>query len=345
MLPTERLGELGRRRYFVATTDLSSTLEETRVLTVPVERADGTWTVAVGSSLEITERAQSVRTGFMLGGVFAVALATVGAWLLAHAALAPAERMRRAAAGITAGDDDAEIAQPGRHNELAGLAATFNDLLRRMRAALTRARRLVADASHELRTPLSVLRTELELAARRGRSNEELRRAVDDGHIEAARLSRLADDLLLLARSADGTPIALSEQHDLATVLDRAVAAIDGRAARAAVVVSTHYCRPLAARGDARRIRQAVDNLLENALRYTTLAGTIVLSAERRDRTLAITVADNGPGFPTEFLPHAFIAFPRADPARHRTEYEVELKAVHRNGNQAAADTTFFTTV
>ena len=74
VLPTERLGDLDRRRYFVVTTDLSPMLEETRVLTVPVERADGSWTVVVGSSMEITERAQSVRTGFILGGVVAVAI-------------------------------------------------------------------------------------------------------------------------------------------------------------------------------------------------------------------------------------------------------------------------------
>jgi hypothetical protein len=79
MLPMELLGQLDRRRYFVVTTDLSPTLEEIRVLTVPVDRSDGTWTVVVGSSLEITERAQSVRTGFILGGVVAVAMTTVGA--------------------------------------------------------------------------------------------------------------------------------------------------------------------------------------------------------------------------------------------------------------------------
>jgi signal transduction histidine kinase len=232
--------------------------------------------------------------------------------------LAPVERMRRTAAVITAGDDDAEIAEPGRRNELAGLAATFNELLRRMRAALTGERRLVADASHELRTPLAVLRTELELAARPGRSVEELRRAIDNAHVEAARLSRLADDLLLLARSEEGSPIVLPEQHDVATVLDRAVAAIDTRAAQAAVGLSTSYRRPLSGRGDPRRLRQAVDNLLDNALRYTPPAGTIVLAAEHHDGTLDIRVADNGPGFPAEFLPHAFTAFHRADPARHR---------------------------
>jgi signal transduction histidine kinase len=318
MLSTELLGQLDRRRYVVVTTDLSPMLEEIRVLTVPVDRTDGTWAVVVGSSLEITERAQSVRTGFIVGGVVAVAMTTVGAWLLVGAALAPVERMRRTAALITAGDDDAEIAEPGRRNELAGLAATFNELLRRMRAALTGERRLVADASHELRTPLAVLRTELELAARPGRSVEELRRAIDNAHVEAARLSRLADDLLLLARSEEGSPIVLPEQHDVATVLDRAVAAIDTRAAQAAVGLSTSYRRPLSGRGDPRRLRQAVDNLLDNALRYTPPAGTIVLAAEHHDGTVDIRVADNGPGFPAEFLAHAFTAFHRADPAHHR---------------------------
>jgi two-component system OmpR family sensor kinase len=316
-LPVSRLGPLDHRRYFEVEVDTPE-LEETRVLVVPVDRADGTWAVVVGSSLEITEHAHGVRNGLLIAGAIAVTLAAAGSWLLAHAALTPVERMRRAAAAITAGDEDGEITAPGQHNELAELAATFNDLLGRMRAALARERRLVADASHELRTPLAVLRTELELAARPGRSAEELRHAVDNAHGEATRLGRLADDMLLLARSDNGVALVRLEQHDLAEVLDRSLDAFRVRAANIDVSLGGDYPRPLRATCDPSRLRQAIDNLLDNALTHTPAGGRIVLAAVHDPGQIRISVVDEGPGFPVDFLPAAFVPFQRADPSRRR---------------------------
>ena len=317
VLPVNRLGPLDQRRYFEVEVDTAE-LEETRVLVVPVDRVDGTWAVVVGSSLEITEHAQGVRNGLLIAGTIAVTLAAAGAWSLAQAALAPVERMRRAAAAITAGDNDVAITVPGAQNELAGLAATFNDLLGRMRAALARERRLVADASHELRTPLAVLRTELELATRPGRSMEELRRAVDNAHGEATRLGRLADDMLLLARSENGVALVRLEQHDLAEVLDRSLDACSARASSADVSLRGDYTRPLRVTGDPSRLRQAIDNLLDNALTHTPAGGRVVLSAGREPGRIRTSVVDDGQGFPSDFLPTAFVPFQRADPSRRR---------------------------
>lgn len=316
-LPLSRLGPLDQRRYLEVEVDTPE-LEETRVLVVPVDRADGTWAVVVGSSLEITEHAQGVRNGLLIAGAVAVTVAAAGAWVLAHAALRPVERMRRAAAAITAGDGDVEITVPGQRNELAELAATFNDLIGGMRAALARERRLVADASHELRTPLAVLRTELELAARPGRSVEELRRAVYDAHGEATRLGRLADDMLLLARSENGVALVRLEQHDLAEVLDRSLDAFGDRAANEGISLRRVYPRPLRATCDPRRLRQAIDNLLDNALTHTPAGGGVVLAAVQDPGRIRVSVADDGPGFPRDFLPNAFVPFQRADPSRRR---------------------------
>lgn len=316
-LPRSSLGPLDRRRTFEVSIDRPE-LEETRVLAVPVDGPDGTWVVVVGSSMEITEHAQGVRNGLLIAGVIAVIVTAAGAWVLAHTALRPVERMRRAAAAITAGDDDTEIAVPGRDNELSGLAETFNDLLGRMRAALTRERRLVADASHELRTPLAVLRTELELAARPGRSADELREAVDNAHAEATRMGRLADDLLLLARSENGAVVVQLDECDVTEILERSLAAFALRSVGAEVDLRGEYERPLLATCDPSRLRQAVDNLLDNALTHTPAGGKVVVGAAEDQGVVRIIVVDDGPGFPPDFLPQAFVAFQRSDPARHR---------------------------
>ena len=106
-----------------------------------------------------------------------------------------------AAAAITASTPGARLPVPAARDEISRLAETLNDMLARLEAAFEHERRFVADASHELRTPLALLRTELELALRRPRSREELEEALRSAAEETDRLTRLAEDLLLIARS------------------------------------------------------------------------------------------------------------------------------------------------
>ncbi|MGW6928425.1 histidine kinase dimerization/phospho-acceptor domain-containing protein [Lentzea sp. NPDC054927] len=128
-------------------------------------------------------------------------VATMGAYLLAAAALRPVERLRAQAAAITDTTPDRRLDVPLGRDEIARLAETLNDMLGRLQAALDRERQFVADASHELRTPLSLLQIELDLALRRPRTVEELTAALGSAHEETRRVVRLAEDLLLLARS------------------------------------------------------------------------------------------------------------------------------------------------
>ena len=116
----------------------------------------------------------------------------------------PVERMRARAAQVTERDTSERLPVPETHDEIEALGRTLNDLLARLDSALGRERRLLSDASHELRTPLSVLRTEVELALRGERDAHELRAALESVGQEAERLSRLADDLLVLARADQG---------------------------------------------------------------------------------------------------------------------------------------------
>jgi signal transduction histidine kinase len=175
--------------------------------------------------------------------------------------------------------------------------------LRPFEAGVRRERRFVADASHELRTPLAVLTTELELAQSRARSPEELREALASAADSTARLSRLADSLLLLAGADDGRLPLKGEELDIADLAR-------GVAERHGVRVDA---QPLVLRGDALRLEQALTNMVDNALRYG--GGDVMLTAQRVDGHVELHVLDEGPGFPVEFVPRAFERFSRAEPA------------------------------
>jgi len=291
--------------------------EPVRLLAVPVTRRDGTWVVVVGSALGPTEQAQQqVRQGLVAGGIALVLLAGMGSWLLAGAALRPVERLRREVDEISEHDPTASLEVPPTRDELAALAATMNRLLGRLQAALARERRLVADASHELRTPLAALRAELELALRPGRPHDQVLRAVADAVGDADRLGRLAEDLLLLARSDESAAIVHPEPQSVRRILGGAVEAAMARAGGTLL----HLDAPadLVATVDADRLRRATDNLLDNALRVAPPGSVVRVWARLDGGLLLIDVADAGPGFPEAFLPHAFERFRRSDLARDR---------------------------
>ena len=293
--------------------------EPVRVLATTVQRPDGRYVVAVGSSLvTVDDAVRRVRQGALIAGIALVVGSSLGAWLLAGAALRPVERLRAAVAAVPPDQPGRTLGVPRTRDELAALARTMNDLLGRISQALERERRLIADASHELRTPLTVLRAELELADRPTRSREQLADSVHHATLEATRIARLAEDLLLLARTDQGAPVVRAVEQPLEPVLRRAVDSATIRARDHDVRVALEVEPDLVAPIDPDRLRQAVDNLIDNALRVAPTDSEIRLDARRSDGTLEVAVTDSGPGFPTDFLPHAFERFHRADTARTR---------------------------
>lgn len=309
------------QRRAVRTGDQSFTVrlqDDTRVLAIAVTRPDGTWLVVVGSSLQPQDAVVADVTGDLLLGATAITLfGTLGAWLLAGAALRPVERMRREAAQLSERDPALSLTVPPTRDELTALATTMNDLLGRIGEGMRRERRLVSDAAHELRTPLSILRTELELAGRPGRSREELAEAVTSSSSEVNRLVRLADDLLLLARSDEGIPLDRGPDQAVAPIVVQAARAVAATAAARSVEILVDAPH-LTAEVDPGRLRQAVDNLLSNALRHAPAGSQVRVSARQDAGALVIEVSDRGPGFPADFLPHAFDRFSRADSGRTR---------------------------
>lgn len=299
--------------------------DRTRFLGTVLSDRDGL-VLVVGTGTDIADTAdEHVDTGLLILGPIAVVAAGLGAWWLSGAALRPVERMRRQSAGLARYDDGTHLAVPNTRDEIASLASTLNELLDRQRHALSqerqaleRERGFVADAGHELRTPLATLRAELELAGRPGRDRDQLAEAVSSAAGETDRLIRLAEDLLTLAR-ADGTGgflrVRPTDLTDVTSAAARAASAVgDLRDVDVVVDAPPH----LEAEADPDRLRQALDNVLANAIHHSPGHSVVTLTLAREDDRAVFSVADDGPGFPEGFLPHAFERFRRADTARAR---------------------------
>jgi signal transduction histidine kinase len=293
--------------------------ESVRVHAAPLT-GDRPGVAIAGYSLESNDGTlRDVTDGLLIGGAVFVLVAGIGAYWLARAALAPVERLRREVAALSEHDTGSTLRVPGTHDEIAALAGTMNDLLMRLRRALARQRAFVADASHELRTPFAVLHGELELAGRPGRSKEELTAAVASAAEEADRLTRITDDLLLLAKGDEDKLSLRLERTDIAALLARSAERARARAQAAGVACRVDAAPGLTAVVDAGRIRQAVDNLVDNALRFAPRGTQVVISAAAAGPSLVIEIRDSGPGFPPEFLPHAFERFRRPGEDRARS--------------------------
>jgi signal transduction histidine kinase len=278
-----------------------------RLLVVP---AEGGQTVVVGASLEDRDDALGgLLAAFLVGGPIALGLSTLLGYLLAGALLRPVEDMRRRAAEISTERAGQKLPLPQAHDEIFRLGTTLNEMLGRLEAGIARERQFVADASHELRTPLALLSTELELAQRRPRSPEELRAALDSAAEEVDRLTRLAEDLLVLARADEGQLPLRREEIPVKDLLETVAGRFDQN-----VEIGVQDGDSIV--GDRLRLEQALGNLVDNARRHG--AGTIRLQAERRDDRIELRVSDEGPGFSPELLPHAFDRFTRGDEARER---------------------------
>jgi signal transduction histidine kinase len=291
----------------------------TRLLAIPVAGTGHPPTVVVvGASRQVVDAALGgVHTALWIAGPVAVLLAGWGAWAVAGASLRPVERMRARAAAISASDTTTRLPVPARNDEIARLGTTMNALLDRLHDALARQRRFVADAGHELRTPLTSLRTELELADRPRRDRAALAAAVRAAIHDTDRLIRLAEDLLTLAGADEAGTLLRLEPLDVYRLAAEAVdAARRSRPDRRITVGPRGPTPPAVVWADRDRLRQVLDNLIDNAARHTPPDSVVTVDVSCAGEQVAVAIQDDGPGFAADFLPHAFDRFTRADDAR-----------------------------
>jgi two-component system, OmpR family, sensor kinase len=276
-------------------------------------------TVGVGEPLASVSHAQAgVARAFILAGILALAGALLAAYLIGTRVSRPLRRMATVAARVDGGDLHPRMHDPGRQGaEIRVLSDAFNHMLDRLTEAFASQRAFVADASHELRTPLTVIRGQLEvLAAQRDPSGEELRRVERLLQAEVARVTRLVDDLLLLAKS-EQTQFLRVEQIGLSRYLhelwDGATLLADRRFELSAVPEGELWADP-------DRLAQALRNLIGNAIEHTAPAnGLVRLGVEQvGPGEIRFLVDDDGPGIPDEQRERVFDRFHRTDSARDR---------------------------
>jgi len=327
------LGPLTFERY-----DVLEPGDPVRLLATPVLAEERRLVVVVGASLDDSEEAlESLLALFLVGGPVALALASLAGYGVAAAALRPVEAMRRRAAEIGEAEPGRRLPVPAADDEIARLGDTLNAMLARLEAAFDRERTFVSDASHELRTPLAILKTELELALRAGRSPEELREALQSAAEETDRLAQLAEDLLVIARSDQGRLPIRTSSVMLADLLESVRVRFASRAEGRTITVDVPG--ELRVRADPLQLEQALGNLVDNALRYGE--GEVRIEAESTGDRVILRVRDEGEGFPADFAATAFERFTRADTARTRGGSGLGLAIVHAiaeaHGGRAAA--------
>lgn len=314
------LGSPGIGRTFSVRSQDGSFSYRARVQRLP----DGSFQVTASSIRDIEEATARLVRILVLASGIALAIATAACWLLIRQGLTPVDRMVDTAAAIAAGDLTRRVPDPDPGTELGRLGRALNEMMTRIEEAIAartageqRLRRFVADAAHELRTPLTSLRGYAELY-RQGALPDEpaVRNAMGRIESEGARMARLVDDLLLLAR------LDQSRGLDVARV---DVVAVVREAAEAFAVVDPD--RPLSVNvpatamveGDLPRVRQIVDNLLSNVRTHTPHGTSVTLSVTSGPEQVSIAVADTGPGIEAKDRERLFERFWRADRARTRS--------------------------
>jgi two-component system OmpR family sensor kinase len=304
-----------RESFVVTRPHVRSIQGEARLLARPASGRGQTYVVVVAATLDDrNESLRNLRTILLIGGPVALLLASLAGYVVSGTAFRPVEEMRRRATEISAAEPDERLPLPEAKDELRRLGETLNGMLGRLEAALVRERTFVDDASHELRTPLALHKTELELALRYAKTPEEMRAAIASAIVEVDRLSALAEDLLVLARSQQGKLALHLRRVRVADLLSDVRERFAARLSESGRSLVVEPANGMVVDADPVRLEQALSNLIENAIEHG--AGEITLSTTESDGELELHVSDGGPGFPPDFLDRAFERFSRADPAR-----------------------------
>jgi two-component system OmpR family sensor kinase len=305
-----------RESFVVTRSHVRSISGEARLLARPAGGPQGeSFVVVTAASLDDrNESLANLRTLLFIGIPVALLLASAAGYIVSGRALRPVEAMRRRAAAISAAEPDQRLPLPEANDEIRRLGETLNGMLGRLEAAIERERAFVDDASHELRTPLAMHKTELELALRYAKTPEEMRAAMTSAIVEVDRLIELAEDLLVLARSADGKLALDLRRVGVADLLGDVRERFSARMAETGRSLVIEPADGLSVEGDRLRLEQALTNLVENAIEHGK--GEVIVRASETDGELAIHVEDRGPGFAPDFIGRAFERFSRGDPSR-----------------------------
>jgi heavy metal sensor kinase len=282
---------------------------------------DSEFVILVAGPLVSIDRQQSLLTRALLVATPLVGLAAaLLSWLAASSVLGPVTTMAAEAETITARSPDWRLRASTARDEVGQLGRAFNRLLDRLSDTLRLQRQFMADASHELRTPVSVIQTAAEVTLDRpSRDEAEYRDAMSVVCEQSARLGRMVEDMLVLARADAGGYALMRRLLYADEVVDECVRAVSMVAVTRAIRIVTNIQSDVSLYADDNLLRRLVVNLLDNAVQYTPAGGQVTVILKSDANVVTLSVSDTGPGVPAVDRERVFERFVRLDPARTNT--------------------------
>ncbi|HKP36461.1 MAG TPA: histidine kinase dimerization/phospho-acceptor domain-containing protein, partial [Pyrinomonadaceae bacterium] len=306
LIPSAALEEARKRGSTLVT------VNGLRVAVVPIsqDRELGFATVAEPLSV-IDDGLRRLRRDFFAGVPLILLFASAGGYFLARKSLLPIASMNRQTQRISAGSLSSRLDVTNPRDEIGRLATTINDLLARLETSFKEQQRFIADASHELRTPLAVLRGETEVSLAKARTVDEYQDSLSLIKDEAERLSRIVEDLFILARQPINAPAALmKEPLSLNEAVRDCARAAQVLAVRKGVRLKTESdSADIVLEGDEELLKRMILNLLDNAVKYTPAGGEISIALARQNGNAQIVVRDSGIGISQADQLHVFDRF------------------------------------
>ncbi len=289
-----------------------------RVFVTKFDHAGQTYRALLGTPLDDVNAVIGELRNLLLAVVPAVLLvASIGGYWVSRRALAPVDEITRVAKSIHVQNLSSRLAVPRTGDELQRLSETWNEMLERLEGAVKRIRQFTADASHELRTPVTLIRSTAELALRRERGPEEYRIALAAIEGEAKRMTELTTSLLTLARADSDEIHLMLRPTNVAAVVSEAAEQNRAAAEAKGIALRTEASGAvLEADANEAGLRRILLVLIDNALQYTAVSGSVTVGVRGDEAGITVFVRDTGEGIPPDALPHIFDRFFRAHPAR-----------------------------
>lgn len=292
------------------------------IVTTPAHVAGKNIFIEMGMpSSELDTTLHGLVATLLLGLPVVALVVSAGGYFLVRHSLNPVEQIRATAERITFGNLSSRLPVIASGDALEHLSVTLNQMLARLEDAYQQVSRFSADASHELRTPLTIMRGELEsLIVQKDWKTEELRERVASVLEETEHLSHITENLFVMSRLDAGgahvADIAINLTHLVETTADQMALLAEEKS----ITLIMQLKEFVWVKGDPARLKQVIVNLLDNAIKYTSSQGKIIITTAIADHKAVFSVSDNGIGIPAAALPHVFERFYRAEKARSREQ-------------------------
>jgi signal transduction histidine kinase len=287
-----------------------------RLMVSPLFLQNEVLLLQVGQSLYNVDATMNQVRWAILGGILVtLVLVGISGGVIVRRALSPVEQITRTAQSIESSSDlSRRVGYTGPMDEIGRLATTFDHMIGHLHRVFESQKNFIADASHDLRGPLTVIRGNLDLL-KRNLGDQERQESLRAMEAETVRMEKMANDLLLLAE-VESEQMERQEMVSLREILLTGLKRAQRMGGNRKVVIDQQ--EDLSIMGDVYRLSQLLENLIDNAIKYTPEGGTITLSLFRDGDWALMEVADTGVGIAPEHLPHAFDRFYRVDKARTR---------------------------